>query len=378
MSFGFEQAGFETLCAIDNDPKAVEVLKTNLRTVKHVLCRDLTSLKPRELSQRTLIAEVDVVIGGPPCQGYSVVRQRDGANNGARLIQDDRRTLYRHFLSFVQYFKPALFLMENVLGMRSAEGGQHLENFLEACHQIGYEVVGGVVQASDFGIPQSRRRLLFVGSKKGSDVVDSTMLPELLRAQSPKLVSSWEAIGDLPPLQAGEGQDPTDFDDRTRQSHEDAYPHSEYSSKIKDTDVLTAHVARPHSARDLRDFARLREGENSKQALDRGVKMEFPYNREVFTDRYSRLAKDRPSRSILAHMSKDGLMYIHPEQVRSLTPREAARLQSFPDSFQFPVARTHQYRLIGNAVPPLLAEAIANRLKRVLNDSKVERDVAIR
>lgn len=377
MSSGFERAGFETLGAIDNDPKATAVLKANFPNVEHLICADLTELNPAEFQRRTGITQVDVVIGGPPCQGYSVVRQRDGANNGDRLIHDDRRMLYQEFLSFVEHFNPALFLMENVPGMRSAEGGRHYRDMLRMSYEIGYEVDDLLLQASEFSIPQSRRRLFFFGSRTDHTNTLKEIISGAFKRRSSKTVTLWEAIGDLPPLAAGDGNDPSPFDEEIRREHHSAYPDSEFSANIKDCEKLTAHVARPHSARDLRDFARLREGETSKQALDRGVEMEFPYNREVFTDKYSRLAKDRPSRSILAHLSKDGLMYIHPEQVRSLTPREAARLQSFPDSFKFPVARTHQYRLIGNAVPPLLAETIANQFIRVLTNTKVERNVAI-
>ncbi len=165
MSSGFERAGFETLGAIDNDPKATAVLKANFPNVEHLICADLTELNPAEFQRRTGITQVDVVIGGPPCQGYSVVRQRDGANNGDRLIHDDRRMLYQEFLSFVEHFNPALFLMENVPGMRSAEGGRHYRDMLRMSYEIGYEVDDLLLQASEFSIPQSRRRLFFFGSR---------------------------------------------------------------------------------------------------------------------------------------------------------------------------------------------------------------------
>jgi DNA (cytosine-5)-methyltransferase 1 len=125
-------------------------------------------------------------------------------------------------------------------------------------------------------------------------------------------------------------------------------------------------VARPHSARDLRDFEKLREGENSKEAMKRGVKFEFPYDKETFKDRYTRQHRNEPCSTIVAHMSKDGLMFIHPTQNRSLTAREAARVQSFPDWFGFPVSRTQQLRLIGNAVPPLVGEAVGNAVTNYL------------
>lgn len=129
---------------------------------------------------------------------------------------------------------------------------------------------------------------------------------------------------------------------------------------------LTAHRARPHNDRDLRDFARIHEGETADAAITRGEKMEFPYDRNVFLDRYTRQHRERLCSTIVAHLAKDGLMFIHPTQNRSLTPREAARVQTFPDWFRFPVARTHQFRIIGNAVPPLVAEAVGCEIKEFL------------
>jgi DNA (cytosine-5)-methyltransferase 1 len=139
---------------------------------------------------------------------------------------------------------------------------------------------------------------------------------------------------------------------------------------------LTAHVARFHSERDLRDFDRLREGENSKAALARGEKMEFPYDRENFPDRYTRQHRDALCSTIVAHMSKDGLMYIHPTQRRSLTVREAARVQTFPDWFTLPVATKTAYRLIGNAVPPLLGHAIGSGIKQYLSTTLPARSLS--
>jgi DNA (cytosine-5)-methyltransferase 1 len=139
--------------------------------------------------------------------------------------------------------------------------------------------------------------------------------------------------------------------------------------EVKHAASLTAHRARPHSERDLRDFERLEEGESSAEAMRRGVEFEFPYDKSSFKDRYTRQHRKRPCSTIVAHLAKDGLMFIHPTQNRSLTPREAARIQSFPDWFHFPIARTHQFRVIGNAVPPLVGEAVGLAVKAYLANS---------
>lgn len=350
--------------AVDSDPKAVEVYRSNFHTVPHVLCEDLELLEEEDLADRIERRYVDIVAGGPPCQGYSNVRQVDGANHGDRLVSDHRRTLYKHFLRFVDFFRPKVFVMENVLGLRSAEGGIHFEGVLSLSKSIGYTPHTSVVNAADYGVPQSRRRLLIVGIDE--DVVGPTQqgfsIADLMGPRMESPISVWEAIGDLPALEAGQGTDPMDYDLDRRSAVRAQYHTNDYLEGMltnANGHSLTAHIARPHNARDLRDFRRLRPGENSKQAIARGETMEFPYNREVFQDKYNKLDPNKPSRTVLAHLSRDGLMYIHPEQNRSLTPREAARLQSFPDSFHFPVPRTHQYRLIGNAVPPMLAERLA-------------------
>ena len=140
--------------------------------------------------------------------------------------------------------------------------------------------------------------------------------------------------------------------------------------------MLTSHVARIHSARDLRDFAKLREGESSAIAMrDRKVRFEFPYDKSCFKDRYTRQSRSQPCSTIVAHLSKDGLMFIHPTQTRSLTVREAARVQSFPDWFVFPESRTIAYHMIGNAVPPLVAEAVGNAVVGFLGDRAQLADV---
>jgi DNA (cytosine-5)-methyltransferase 1 len=173
-------------------------------------------------------------------------------------------------------------------------------------------------------------------------------------------VTLGEAIGDLPEILAGDEAFERDYDVRRRKLHLEAYG-SRYTFGVLQAHkakTLTGHAARPHSMRDRRDFERLREGETSKQALARGVEMEFPYDRKNFKDRYTRQHRDQLCSTIVAHLKKDGLMFIHPTQTRSLTPREAARIQSFPDTFKLPTQRTEAYAAIGNAVPPLIGKAI--------------------
>ena len=216
------------------------------------------------------------------------------------------------------------------------------------------------------GVPQRRRRQLIIGVRNDLAGYFPSQIAPAPRARSRTLLGT--AIGDLPILRAGGGQDEREYDLKRRKKHlrvkgAAARKYLFDVLEVKSADLLTNHVARPHSDRDLRDFALLKEGETSATAMRiRGIEFEFPYDKSSFKDRYTRQSRSRPCSTIVAHLSKDGLMFIHPTQKRSVTPREAARIQSFPDWFRFP-ARTPAFRLIGNAVPPLVSEAVGLAVK---------------
>ena len=369
FSLGMQRAGFSVLAAIDFNAEAIATFDRNFPEVPFVLHKDLTAFGPEKLAEliwpgSSARLGVDVIVGGPPCQGFSKVRRVDGANSGPRLIADPRRHLYREFLRYVGFFQPRIFVMENVLGLRSAVGGTCLTAVQKEARALGYRVHGQVEDAWELGVPQKRHRQLIIGVRND---LPGYFLPELQHApRAEPRPCVWDAIGDLPILRAGGGEDERDYDFIRRMQHVEQQGNTalRYLCDVLEIDraeKLTNHTARPHSERDLRDFARLKEGENSKQAMrDRSVVFEFPYDKSSFKDRYTRQSRWKPCSTIVAHLSKDGLMFIHPTQNRSLTPREAARIQSFPDWFRFSESRTQAYRLIGNAVPPLVAEAIEN------------------
>ena len=370
FSLGMERAGFKCLAAIDFNPEAMAAFKKNFPHVPHVLREDLTQFPPEKLSallrkspspqlSNSQLA-VDVIVGGPPCQGFSRVRRVDGTNNGSRLVDDKRRHLYKEFLRYVEFFRPKVFVMENVLGIRSALGGEYFTRVQKDGRALGYRVHAQVERAVELGVPQKRERQLFIGTRVDlPDYFPSRLRPTLRACDRPPL---WEAIGDLPPLKAGEGEEECDYDMERRRAHVERFGRRYLYSvmEVHQAKKLTAHRARPHNDRDLRDFARLKDGESSARAMRRGVQFEFPYRKDRFTDRYTRQSRWDACSTIVAHLSKDGLMFIHPTQNRSLTPREAARIQSFPDWFAFPVSRMNQFRVIGNAVPPLVTEVVGN------------------
>ncbi len=362
---GLKKAGFLELASIDFNPEAVLVFRSNFPEVPYVLEKDLKEFPPKKLAEMLSVDHVDLIVGGPPCQGFSTVRQVDGSNSGDRLVDDDRRELFYELLNYVEYFQPKIFIMENVPGIRSAVGGHFFTQVQMEARKLGYRVHGEIIRAADYGVPQKRRRQLIIGTQLDLPLFSGYLHLKTTHGNAEGLkpkVTLWEAIGDLPPLDAGSGEEQCDYDLERRKKHLQKYG-SGYLIDVLEVDQankITAHVARPHSERDLRDFKRLREGETSAHAISRGEQMEFPYDRSTFKDRYTRQHRDTQCSTIVAHLSKDGLMFIHPTQDRSLTPREAARIQSFPDWFLFPVKRSHQYRLIGNAVPPLVAKALGN------------------
>ncbi len=370
ISLGMLRAGFDVIAAIDFNHEAVETVSKNLRDVRHALQKDLTKFHPSELEKIIGTDDVDVIVGGPPCQGFSVARKRDGANTGPRLIEDDRRHLYQEFLRYVSHFQPKVFVMENVLGIKTAAHGKYFTDVQKEARTIGYRVHPQVERVSELGVPQKRIRQLIIGTRLDLASYFPSKLPLAPRATSSPTLG--HAICDLPVIKPGGGEESVEYDMDRRHQYVGKYGRKFLyeTAEVAKATALTSHVARPHSERDLRDFARLNEGEHCGRAMKRGEKFEFPYDKDNFKDRYTRQHRDHLCSTIVAHMSKDGLMFIHPTQNRSLTPREAARVQGFPDWFVFPPARTQQYRLIGNAVPPLVGESIGLAVKAYLKKAE--------
>lgn len=368
FSLGLQWSGMQCLAAIDFNASAIETFKRNHPEVPVALVKDLTKFAPKELDKLLGSTPVDVIVGGPPCQGFSKARQVGGSNHGERLVYDPRRELYKEFLKYVAYYQPSVFVMENVPGIRSAAGGAFFTAVQVDSRELGYRVIPYEAYAWRFGVPQKRIRQLIIGTRRELPLfvperyirethVDSgEPVPKGMQAP----VTLGEAIGDLPEVVAGDERHIRRYDADLRREHVRRYGRRYTYNVLKahKAKELLGHTARPHSERDLRDFLRLREGETSRAAIARGVEMEFPYDREHFKDRYTRQHRDQLCSTIVAHLKKDGLMFIHPTQTRSLTPREAARVQSFPDTFEFPQERTKSYAEIGNAVPPLVGKAV--------------------
>ncbi len=365
FSAGLEQAGLNCLAGVDFNARAIETFKANHSDGTVALVKDMTEFQPNELEQLIGQSQVDVIVGGPPCQGFSSARQSSGSNSGQRLVDDPRRELYKYFLKFVGHFKPRIFVMENVLGIKKAQNGIYFTAIQNEARKIGYRVSAVTVNAWEYGVPQKRIRQLFIGTLSSLPIFVPDIFIKKTHSENPNsalnpLVTLGEAIEDLPALKAGDERVIQNYDESLRKKYYKKYS-GNYLKEVLQIDQakqLHWHVARPHNDRDLRDFARLLEGETCSRALARGVEMEFPYDRGSFKDRYTKQSRTGLCSTIVAHLKADGLMFIHPTQPRSLTPREAARVQSFPDTFHFAGSRSHVFTQIGNAVPPLIGKAV--------------------
>jgi DNA (cytosine-5)-methyltransferase 1 len=379
FSIGMQDAGLRCVAAVDHSEAAIETYKAAHPSVGHALAKDLRSYRPSSLAKLIGTNHVDVIVGGPPCQGFSKARAANGNNHGQSPTADGRRDLYKEFLRFVEFFKPKVFVMENVPGIRTAVGGRFFTQVQAESRAHGYRVIPFEINSWQFGVPQKRIRQLIIGTLNNlpyfspeQEILATHALPGEKNAESLlPFISLGEAIGDLPLVRRDDTKFFRHYDLARRKKHIETYGDRFVYGVLKADEVttLTGHFCRVQSDRDLRDFAKLKEGENSKQALARGVEMEFPYNRESFKDRYTKQSRNGLCSTIVAHMKKDGLMYIHPTQNRTLSPREAARIQSFPDTFPLPTIQSHSYEQIGNAFPPLVAKAVGAGIKRYLSES---------
>ena len=380
-SEGFSRAGFKTLAAVEVDEMAARTYRLNHPAVPdgRVIVEDIRTLSTDELVKLAGDRPLDVLAGSPPCQGFSSVGFRSKKTLlGYRPEDDDRNHLYEAMIEAALALKPRLFLLENVPGMKSAKKEKY--SFLDTAAKLletrgGYQTEIWRLNASAFGVPQDRIRLFLVASRlkvmpvQPSADYQDTRRPEHDHDALPPLTLN-EAIFDLPERGAGEGV--------SIEGREHAEPVADprlrrYLTKfgmIRSSRLLYQHTVRYHNPRDLELYAMLRPGEDSIHALERHGRGDLMrYRRDVFDDKYARLRGDRPCKTIVAHLAKDGNGYIHPTQVRSLSFREAARIQSFHDGYIFCGSPSDQWIQLGNAVPPVLAEAIARSFRRALERS---------
>lgn len=405
LSEGFIRAGFEAVAHIEMDTAACYTLKTRAayhwlkknnkldlynNYLEQKITRDefysaipesiLGTVLNYEISEdslETIFADVDtlldekkldLIIGGPPCQAYSIAGRSRAEN---KMVGDKRNYLYKLYAEFLKRYKPKYFVFENVVGLLSAkdeDGSLHLKNMMSLFKEYGYSTEYKMLTASDYGVLQNRKRIILIGCR--GDQKD--FYPDIPKVEPKCMVG--EIFSDLPKIKAGGGA----VLPVATKHYEGSYL---YNSGIKtaDREKVTFHQARPNTEQDLEIYRIVAETWKKEgrriSYTELPEKLKTHKNTKSFLDRFKVVAADLPcAQTIVAHISRDGHYFIHPDvnQNRSLTPREAARIQTFPDNYYFESvsgkpSRTLAYKQIGNAVPVCLANSVARALLKMFN-----------
>lgn len=337
LSKGFSNAGFDVVLANEIDVSIANSYEQNHPNVK-MLNEDITNLDIEKVFSE--YKNIGVIVGGPPCQGFS--------QKGKRNIMDDPRNyLFKYFLNVVNVVKPKYFVLENVPNIITANDGHFKDEIYRWCKKIGYTLNSDVLNSADYGVPQNRRRAIIIG-KLGEQQVK---LPQRIEND----VSIWEAISDLNFLKSGEGEDKSLY----------LYPPTTAYQKMMrgDMEILYNHKATNHSELAIKRMSLIPVN---------GTREDLPdehRTKSIYSGTWSRMQKDEKSVTITTRFDTPSSgKFTHPLLNRAITVREAARLQSFPDDFIFYGNKGSQMKQVGNAVPPLLAEAIATEIKKDMEE----------
>lgn len=337
LSCGFQRAGYNILLGIDNDAKALETFEKNHEGAKSI-CGDITAISyEKDIRPRLHGKTIDVIIGGPPCQGFSL--------SGPRNFDDPRNKLYLSYIRLVREIMPRAFVIENVPGLVALFHGEVKDNIIKCFEHMGYSVQYQILCASDYGVPQNRKRVVFVGTRKGECAFS---YPTATR----ECVTCEMALSDLPPLEHELGTDTQDYY---------TPPQNNYQRIMrKGSSCVRNHIAATHSERVRHIISLVPDGGNYKDLPE-----EFMHSRN-FHVAWTRFASAKPAPTIdTGHRH-----HFHYKYNRVPTVRECARIQSFPDDFVFFGNKTQQFRQVGNAVPPLMAQRVADNLRKVLEGKK--------
>jgi len=357
LSEGFRQTGFTVVAGNDIDLAASVTYQATHPNAKFILgpIQDLTLDRLLQASDLQH-GELDVLLGGPPCQAYSV-------NNHGRGMHDARANLFREYLRIVEGLSPKWVVLENVTGITSIAGGAVVQSIKDELHRLGYAVECRILRTEEYGVPQERRRIVFIGNRLGLPIAFPAPTHGVKGSCLAPFTTIWDAIGDLPPLGNGEKGTVTTY--ATAPSHWFQSYAREGANRL-----VFNHEAPRLSAVNVDRMNHIPIGGSWRdiplELLPEGMKRA---KRSDHTKRYGRMRPDGLSCTILTKCDVHWGAYIHPYQDRAISVREAARIQSFPDSFIFQGSRTEQYVQVGNAVPPLLGKAIA---EAVLTSMKKE------
>lgn len=333
LSLGFEKEGFKTVLANEIDSDIAKSYSKNHPNT-FLINTDITKLDIEQIFAS--YKNTDVVVGGPPCQGFSQKGKRN-------IMADSRNYLFRYFFDVIKFIKPKYFVMENVPNILTANNASFKNEIYQLFEEIGYTLNSEVLNAKDYGVAQNRRRAIIIG-RLGSKIVS---MPKKTNLH----VSVWDAISDLNFLNSGEGEMCANYHLPIQ---------NEYQKKLRAScDLLYNHKASSHSKLALNRIKLLKiNGEKSDLPKEHQTK-------SIYSGTWSRLDKDKPCVTITTRFDTPSSgRFTHPVLHRALTVREAARIQSFPDNFIFYGSKTSQMKQVGNAVPPILAQAIAKQIKK--------------
>lgn len=349
ISEGFLGAGYKVISAVEFDRSIGETLKKNHPETK-VYIDDIINVQTRDLISND--DDIDIIAGGPPCQGFSMAGKR--IRNSGAFLNDPRNNLFKEFFRVVSDLRPKIFLMENVPGILNFQNGQVKKNILDLFNGIGYETSYKILLASEYGVPQLRKRAYFIGNRIGLD--SERLFPKKTHGENLKhVVTIEDAIFDLPFINAGEG----DF-----QMNYDKNASTEYQKTMRGNNkYIFNHVSSKHDEKIINIMKMVKEGEGMKDLPERYR------TKSVHSGAYGRMLRTGPAYTITTRFDTPPVGRVtHPFLNRSITAREAARLQSFKDNFIFYGSKTSIGKQIGNAVPPILAKAIADKIKALLSN----------
>jgi DNA (cytosine-5)-methyltransferase 1 len=375
LSLGFLQAGFNIELANDHEDVCIETFKYNHPELPEnkIIQGDIKQIVDH--IEKYIENDIDVVVGGPPCQGFS-------SANKQRIIDDPRNELYKYFLKAIKQIVPKFVVMENVKGMlpfaeqvvRDYEDIKVKKKGISYNYQVAYKVL----VSDDYGVAQKRQRLIFFAVRndiiKNKKIKPIDLFDEIHKSSlSCKKHVLSDAISFIKPLKAPRVKNLTEVDDEKTGKKVDlnSFTGNENTylkliNRNRSIDFIFNHKARYTNDVNYEIYKKLEQGDDGTNSKISDI-MPYAHRNHVFKDKYFKLIADKPSRTITAHLKMDCHSHIHPTQIRSITPREAARIQSFPDDYVFLGAYLKTYMQIGNAVPPVMANCIAKIIKKYID-----------
>ena len=353
FSAGVEQAGINVIAAVEFTSQIAKTYEYNHPATK-MLVDDIKNISAETI--KSIFDEqgvkCNIIFGGPPCQGFSMAGNR--IRSKVSFLEDSRNYLFKEYIRMVETLNPDVFVIENVPGILNYNNGAVKEEIYTTFEKLGYKIDSKVLCAADFGVPQTRHRAVFIGNKLG---IEPSLLFPIASHTEETYVTIRDAISDLPPVEAGKGLEVTPYSqDITLSDYQ--------KTMVSSTGTVYNHESSNHKPETLKILSMIKQGQTMKDLPE-----EY-HTKSVHSGAYGRMIYDKPAYTLTTRLNTPSVGRItHPTQDRTITPREAARIQSFPDDYRFIGDITSIGMQIGNAVPPLLAKAIASHILEILEEN---------